>query len=79
MITAKKALEIILENTEDFGTEEIPFLESLGRMLVLFSSRWREAPIKKAVRAIWESNSSLGLYLSPKINIPIIVSLVSVH
>lgn len=33
MITSKKALEIILKNTADFGTEEIPFLESLGRIL----------------------------------------------
>lgn len=33
MIKSEKALEIILENTEDFGTEEIPFLESLGRIL----------------------------------------------
>ncbi len=33
MITSQKALEIILENTQDFGIEEIPFLESLGRVL----------------------------------------------
>ena len=33
MITSQKALEIILDNTEDFGIEEIPFLESLGRVL----------------------------------------------
>ncbi|MCF6348525.1 MAG: molybdopterin molybdotransferase MoeA [Flavobacteriaceae bacterium] len=33
MITSQKALEIILNNTEDFGVEEVPFLESLGRIL----------------------------------------------
>jgi molybdopterin molybdotransferase len=33
MITTQQALQIILENTTDFGTEEIPFLNSLGRIL----------------------------------------------
>jgi len=33
MITSQKALEIILDNTENFGVEEVPFLESLGRIL----------------------------------------------
>ena len=33
MITSQKALQIILENTEDFGIDEIPFLESRGRIL----------------------------------------------
>jgi len=33
MITSKQALEIILNRTLNFGTEEIPFLESLGRIL----------------------------------------------
>ncbi|MEN8186713.1 MAG: molybdopterin molybdotransferase MoeA, partial [Bacteroidota bacterium] len=33
MITTKKALEIILNQTEDFGTEEIDFKNSLGRIL----------------------------------------------
>jgi len=33
MITSQKALEIILDNTQDFGIEEVPFLESLGRVL----------------------------------------------
>ena len=33
MITSKKALETILNNTIDFGIEEIPFLDSLGRVL----------------------------------------------
>ncbi len=33
MITSQKALEIILDNTEDFGIEEVPFLKSLGRVL----------------------------------------------
>ena len=33
MITSQKALQIILDNTEDFGIEEIPFLGSLGRIL----------------------------------------------
>jgi len=33
MITSHKASEIILNNTESFGIEEIPFLESLGRIL----------------------------------------------
>ena len=33
MISVEQALEAILENTLDFGVEEIPFLESLGRVL----------------------------------------------
>ena len=33
MITSKKASEIILNRTEDFGVEEIPFLEATGRIL----------------------------------------------
>ncbi len=33
MITSQKALQIILDNTEDFGIEEISFLGSLGRIL----------------------------------------------
>ncbi|WP_456438184.1 molybdopterin molybdotransferase MoeA [Psychroserpens sp.] len=33
MITSQKALDIILDNTIDFGIEEIPFLESLGSVL----------------------------------------------
>ncbi len=33
MITSKKASEIILNHTENFGTEEIPFLETTGRIL----------------------------------------------
>ncbi|MCB0460999.1 MAG: molybdopterin molybdenumtransferase MoeA, partial [Flavobacteriaceae bacterium] len=33
MITSQQALQIILNNTVDFGTEEIPFLNSLGRVL----------------------------------------------
>lgn len=33
MISSEKALEKILENTQDFGVEEVPFLESLGRVL----------------------------------------------
>ncbi len=33
MISVKKAKEIILENTQDFGTENIPFIESVGRIL----------------------------------------------
>jgi len=33
MITSKKASEIILNHTENFGTEEIPFLEATGRIL----------------------------------------------
>ena len=33
MITSKKALEIILNHTEDFGVEEIPFIEATGRIL----------------------------------------------
>lgn len=33
MITSKKALEIILSSTDDYGIEEVPFLESLGRVL----------------------------------------------
>lgn len=33
MITSQQALNIILKNTEVFGIEEIPFLESVGRVL----------------------------------------------
>ncbi len=33
MITVEKALESILKNRQDFGTEEIPFIESVGRVL----------------------------------------------
>ena len=33
MITSQQALHIILKNTEVFGIEEIPFLESVGRVL----------------------------------------------
>ncbi|WP_299106142.1 molybdopterin molybdotransferase MoeA [uncultured Tenacibaculum sp.] len=33
MITVEEAKHIILSNTQDFGTEEIPFLESVGRIL----------------------------------------------
>lgn len=33
LITVKKALEIILKNAENFGTEEVDFLNSLGSVL----------------------------------------------
>lgn len=33
MISVEEALKIILENTQDFGVEEVPFLESVGRVL----------------------------------------------
>jgi len=33
MISVEKALEIILNSTQDFGVEEIPFLQSSGRIL----------------------------------------------
>jgi len=33
MITVENALEIVLNNTQDFGIIEIPFLESVGRVL----------------------------------------------
>ena len=33
MISSQQALKLILKNTEDFGIEEIPFLESVGRVL----------------------------------------------
>ena len=33
MISVEEALQTILENTQDFGVEEIPFLESVGRIL----------------------------------------------
>jgi molybdopterin molybdotransferase len=33
MITSNKALEIILNSTEDFGTESIPFIKSTGNVL----------------------------------------------
>lgn len=33
MITVKQAKNTILQNTQDFGVEEIPFLQSVGRIL----------------------------------------------
>lgn len=33
MITSQKALEIILENTEEFGIESVPFINTVGRVL----------------------------------------------
>ena len=33
MISVEEAKEIILQNTLDFGTENIPFMESVGRIL----------------------------------------------
>ena len=33
MITSQEALKIILNSSNDFGIEEVPFLESLGRVL----------------------------------------------
>ncbi len=33
MISVEEALQTILENKQDFGVEEVPFLESLGRVL----------------------------------------------
>jgi len=33
MISAEQAKHIILENTQDFGVEEIPFIKSVGRIL----------------------------------------------
>ncbi|TYP99931.1 molybdopterin molybdochelatase [Tenacibaculum adriaticum] len=33
MITVEEAKHIILQNTQDFGVEEIPFLDSVGRVL----------------------------------------------
>lgn len=33
MIAVEQALQIILENTQDFGVEEVPFIESMGRVL----------------------------------------------
>lgn len=33
MISVQEALQTILKNTQDFGVEEIPFLESVGRTL----------------------------------------------
>lgn len=33
MISVEEALRIILDNTQDFGVEEVPFNESLGRVL----------------------------------------------
>ena len=33
MISVQEALQTILNNTQDFGVEEIPFLESVGRTL----------------------------------------------
>lgn len=33
MISAQEALENILQNTQDFGVEEIPFMDAVGRVL----------------------------------------------
>ncbi|MBT5289303.1 MAG: molybdopterin molybdenumtransferase MoeA, partial [Flavobacterium sp.] len=33
MISVQEALQTILNNTQDFGVEEIPFLKSVGRTL----------------------------------------------
>lgn len=33
MISVEEALQTILDNTQDFGVEEVPFLESVGRVL----------------------------------------------
>lgn len=33
MISVEQALQTILKNTQDFGVEEVPFLESVGRVL----------------------------------------------
>ena len=33
MISVEQALQTILNNTQDFGVEEVPFLESVGRIL----------------------------------------------
>jgi len=33
MISSQEALQIILNNTQDFGLEEISFLEATGRVL----------------------------------------------
>ena len=33
MITSQEALKIILNSSNDFGIAEVPFLESLGRVL----------------------------------------------
>lgn len=41
MISVTEAKQLILKNTQDFGTEEIPFLESVGRVLkeAIFADR----------------------------------------
>lgn len=44
LIASEKALEIILNNTEDFGTESVPFIESLGRVLKEDISADRDFP-----------------------------------
>ena len=44
LIASEKALEIILNNTEDFGRENIPFIESLGRVLKEDISADRDFP-----------------------------------
>ena len=33
MISVQEALRIILDNTQDFGVEEVPFLDAIGRVL----------------------------------------------
>ncbi|WP_233861702.1 molybdopterin molybdotransferase MoeA [Tenacibaculum piscium] len=44
MISVQEAKEIIRQNTQDFGTEEIPFMESVGRILKEDILAYRDFP-----------------------------------
>ena len=44
MITTENALQIILNSTQDFGVEEIPFIQSVGRILKEEISADRDFP-----------------------------------
>lgn len=50
MISSQEALQIILNNTQDFGIEEIPFLEGTGRVLKEDIKADRDFPPFNSVR-----------------------------
>ncbi len=50
MISSQEALQIILNNTQDFGIEEIPFLEAIGRVLKEDIKADRDFPPFNSVR-----------------------------
>ncbi len=50
MISSQEALQIILNNTQDFGVEEIPFLDATGRVLKEDIKADRDFPPFNSVR-----------------------------